>query len=70
MVYKILSKSDENVYTGSAKRGRVTERIKDHLGEIPGIKVIIDQFPSIKEAKEKETNIIKRSQPKNNKAGE
>jgi len=69
VVYKILSKSDENVYTGSAQRGRVTERIKEHLGEIPGKKVVIEQFSSIDEAREKETNIIIRSKPKYNKTG-
>jgi len=69
VVYKILSRTDENVYTGSAQRGRVSDRIEEHLGEIPGSKVIIEQFSSIKEAKEKETNIISRSKPKYNKTG-
>lgn len=69
VVYKILSKSDENVYTGSAKRGRVNERIGEHIGIIPGSKVVIEQFSSIDEAREKEANIISRSKPKYNKAG-
>ncbi|TAL71312.1 MAG: hypothetical protein EPN88_05710 [Bacteroidetes bacterium] len=69
VVYKILSKSDENVYTGSAKRGRVADRIQEHLGIIPGSKVVIEQFSNIEEAKEKEANIITRLKPKYNKAG-
>ena len=69
VVYKILTENDNNNYTGTAKRGRVSERIKEHLNEIPGSKVIIEQFSSIKEAEAKESNIIKRSQPKYNKTG-
>jgi len=69
VVYKILTRNDVNNYTGTAQRGRVSERIKEHLNEIPGSKVIIEQFSSIKEAEAKESNIIKRSQPKYNKAG-
>jgi predicted GIY-YIG superfamily endonuclease len=69
VVYKILSKSDENVYTGSAKRGRVNERIEEHIGVIPGSKVVIEQFSSIDEAREREVNIISRSKPRYNKAG-
>lgn len=69
VVYKILTGSDNNNYTGIAKRGRVQERIKEHLNEIPGAKVQIEQMSSISEARNKEANIIKRSQPKYNKQG-
>jgi predicted GIY-YIG superfamily endonuclease len=69
VVYKILTGSDNNNYTGIAKRGRVQERIKEHLNEIPGARVQIEQMTSIAEARNKETNIIKRSQPKYNKQG-
>ena len=56
-------------YTGIAKRGRVTERIKEHIGEIPGATVSIEQFSSIDDAKKKEVNVIKRNKPKYNKQG-
>ena len=69
VVYKILTENGNNNYTGTAKRGRVRERIIEHLNEIPGSSVVIEQFSSIKEAEAKESNIIKRSQPKYNKAG-
>jgi len=66
-VYKVLTSNDNNNYTGVAQRGRVRERIMEHLGEIPGGKVRIEQMKSIEEAQEKEARIIKRSQPKYNK---
>ncbi len=31
VVYQILNKNNKNIYTGSAKRGRVEERLKEHL---------------------------------------
>lgn len=68
-VYKILTQNDSNNYTGVAKRGRVRERIAEHLKEIPGAKVQIEQVSSIKEAEKKESNIISRSKPKYNKKG-
>jgi len=69
VVYKILTDTGNNNYTGTAKRGRVRERIAEHLNEIPGSTVVIEQFSRINEAEKKESNIIKRSQPKYNKAG-
>ncbi len=74
VVYKILDSSSNNIYTGIAKRGRVEERIKEHLpgkkDQIPGgVKVKIEQKPSIGEALKSEAAIIKRSQPKHNKKG-
>lgn len=69
VVYKILTNGGNNNYTGIAKRGRVQERINEHVSEIPGAKVQIEQMPSISEARKKEANIIKRSQPKYNKQG-
>lgn len=68
-VYKILTEAGQNNYTGSAQSGRVRERIQEHLGEVPGAKVKIEQTGSINEAREKEARIIKRSQPKYNKLG-
>lgn len=69
VVYKIKTPNNTNNYTGIAKRGRVQERISEHLGEIPGAKVQIEQMPSISEAREKESNIISRIKPKYNKQG-
>ena len=68
-VYKILTQSNSNNYTGVAKRGRVRDRIAEHLDEIPGAKVQIEQMSSITEAENKESNIIARSKPKYNKKG-
>lgn len=67
VVYKILTNSDTNNYTGIAQRGRVKERLKEHLGDIPGASIQIEQMSSIKEAQEKETRIISRSKPRYNK---
>lgn len=67
VVYKIKSELGDLNYVGTAKRGRVQERIKEHLGEIPGAKVTIEQFSSIKDAEKKETNIINRTGGKYNK---
>ena len=69
VVYKIETDGGRNNYTGVAKRGRVQERIEEHLGEIPGSTVRIEQVSSIQEAKKKEARIITRAQPKYNKSG-
>ena len=69
VVYKIKSAGGANNYTGIAKRGRVNDRIGEHLGEIPGATVQIEQFGSINDAQKKESNIINRSKPKYNKKG-
>lgn len=69
VIYKILTPTNKNNYTGKAKRGRVQERITEHLGQIPGVKVQIEQMPSVSEAEKKESNIISRTKPKYNKKG-
>ena len=69
VVYKILTDSGKNNYTGTAIRGRVQARLKEHLNSIPGAKVQIEQMASIQEAREREARIIKRSKPKYNKQG-
>ena len=73
-MYKILNSKDENIYTGVAKRGRVHERLKEHLSEGTdsirgGKKVQIEQMHTIEEAIKKETNIISRTKPIHNKKG-
>jgi excinuclease UvrABC nuclease subunit len=71
VVYKLKTKSGQTIYVGSAKRGRVQERMQEHLdaGKIPGAKVQIEQMPSIQEAQKKEQNIISRTKPKYNDKG-
>jgi len=69
VLYRIETASGNSNYVGVAKRGRVNERLSEHLNEIPGAKVNIEQFSSIKDAKEKEQRVIKRNSPKYNKLG-
>jgi hypothetical protein len=73
VVYKIETEGGKNNYTGIAKRGRVQERLGEHLPEskdpVPGTKVVVEQVSSIAEAREKEQRIIVRSQPKYNEQG-
>ena len=68
-VYKILTATGKPNYVGVAKRGRIQERINEHIGEIPGANVQIQQTESIAEARKKEAGIIKRSKPRYNKQG-
>lgn len=69
VMYEIKTAGDNPNYVGTAKRYRVRDRIKEHLGEIPGATVNIKQFGSIKDARNKEQNVIKKKQPKYNKIG-
>jgi hypothetical protein len=73
VVYEIETESGKNNYTGIAQRGRVRERIGEHLpgakDPVPGTKVVIEQKPSIAEAQGIEKRIIRRSQPKYNEQG-
>lgn len=69
-LYRIKTGSGNDNYAGVAGRGNVRDRIADHLGEIPGSKVEIEQFSSIREAEKKEANVIKRNKPPYNKKGE
>lgn len=71
-VYRILTEGGGNNYTGVAKRGRVQERLHEHLGEkdhIPGARVQIEQVGSIAEARRLEAQIIADGNPKYNKQG-
>jgi excinuclease UvrABC nuclease subunit len=72
IVYKIMNKEGDNIYTGTAKRGRGSERLADHLprGQDPirGAKTFqIKQKPSITEAEKEEKQIIEREKPRYNK---
>lgn len=74
VVYKIRNRGGTNTYTGVAKKGRVADRLKEHLpggpDHIPGAaSVEITQMRSIAEAREAEARSIRRSKPKYNKVG-
>lgn len=68
-VYRIQTEGGKDNYVGIAKRGRVTERITEHIGEVPGAKVKIEQHSTIQDAQKSEARIIKQQQPKYNKDG-
>ena len=73
VLYKILTPNKNVNYAGVAKKGRVLERIEEHLpggkDYVPGSKVQIEQFGSIADAKKKEAGVINRTKPKYNKQG-
>lgn len=71
VVYRIKTKTGRTNYVGVSKRGRVQQRIQEHLGagDIPGAKVEIEQKASIQEARKTEGRAIARSKPKYNKQG-
>lgn len=69
VLYRIETDGGNLNYVGTAKRNRVKDRIVEHIGEIPGATVRIEQFDSIDKAREKESRVIKRSQPKYNEQG-
>lgn len=71
VVYRILTEGGKANYAGIAQRGRVQERLKEHLvgakDHIPGAKVEIEQMTSIADARAKESRIVSRSKPRYNK---
>lgn len=69
VIYRIETQGRKLNYAGIAKQGRVKNRIKEHLGQIPGASVRVEQFSSIKDALTKEARVIKRNQPKYNEQG-
>jgi dihydroorotate dehydrogenase len=69
VLYRIKTESGILNYVGIAERGRVRERISEHLKEIPGAKVQIEQFSIINDAGKKEINVIRRTVAKLNKPG-
>ena len=63
VVYDIQNKNGKTLYTGVAKKGRVEDRLKEHLpgGKDPirgGNKVKIQQKPSIADALKAEARSI------------
>lgn len=74
IVYKIENKKGDLLYAGVAKRGRVEERLKEHLPSASdpirgGVKVKIIQKNSIKDALKTESRIIQQQKPPQNKKG-
>ena len=71
VVYRIKTEGNRTNYVGVAQRGRVQERIREHIHDarIPGAKVQIEQKPSIREARATEKRAIARSKPQYNKQG-
>lgn len=74
VVYKIRDAKGTNVYTGSAKRGRVEARLREHLpggkDPVPGGRTVeIEQKSSIGDARKSEARVIKRAKPRLNKRG-
>lgn len=74
VVYQIENSKGDNIYTGVAKRGRVEQRLKEHLPGAKdsiqgGVKVKIQQKSSIDAALKSEARVIKAQQPSQNKKG-
>ena len=71
VVYRIQTERGKTNYVGTAKRGRVQERLQEHVdaGKIPGAKAQIQQMPSIQEAEQTEARTIARTKPKYNEQG-
>jgi hypothetical protein len=69
VLYRIKTESNRMNYVGVAQKGRVRERISEHLDHIPGAKVQIERFSDINDAKKKEINVIRRTQAKYNRQG-
>lgn len=67
IVYIIKTENRSYNYVGTAQRGRAQDRIKEHLGRIPGAFVSIEQFSSIDDARKKERYLIDYYKPKYNK---
>ena len=70
IVYELETAGGNTNYIGSAKKGRVRERLSEHLSNgtdpIPAKTVKVTRFPSIAEAKAAEKRAIKAKQPKYN----
>jgi hypothetical protein len=71
ILYTLENASGTTNYVGVAKRGRVRERLQEHLpggpNPIPAKTVKISQFSSIEEAKAAEQRAVRAKGPKYNK---
>jgi hypothetical protein len=61
-----LKKAGKPVYIDIAKRGRVQDRLNEHLNEISASEFFTRSYDSIAEAREAEERKIKREKPKFN----
>lgn len=61
-----LKRAGKPIYVGIAKRGRVQERLEEHLGEIPATEVSTRAYDSIAEARAAEERKIKKEKPRYN----
>ena len=65
----VLERSGKPLYAGVAQRGRLQERLKEHLdaGDVRGAtRVRVRAMPSIDEARQAEEQFIKREKPPGN----
>lgn len=72
IIYKIKNLKGENIYTGIAKKGRIKDRLKEHLPKnkdvIPGGESFsVKKMRTIRDAEAEEKIIIKKENPKYNK---
>ena len=70
--YKITSQAGKLIYTGIAKRGRVQDRLLEHLPDAPdaipgGSKFSVKQAQSVDLARQEEKRIIQQEHPTQNK---
>jgi len=61
-----LKRGGDPIYVGMAKRGRVQDRLAEHLGEIPATEFSTRSYDSIAEARVAEERKIKRERPRYN----
>jgi len=61
-----LKRGGDPIYVGIAKRGRVQERLLEHVGEIPATEFSTRSYDSIAEARKAEEAKIKREKPEYN----
>jgi len=66
VLYRIVTASNGLNYIGVAARRKVNDTILAHVGKIPGVKVKIEQFATVAEARKKQKNVLKRSDSKYN----
>ena len=69
VLYRVETDSGNPRFIGVAQRGKVREIISEHLNEVPGASVRIEQFDDIKDAMKKEINVIRRAKAKYQRQG-